>query len=236
MRIAICEDEDKYAEQLTEYINEWAKERNILMEIFAHVTAEKFLYEWEDGEDYDVIFLDIKMGSMTGMELAKIIRRTNRDVAIVFATNMKEYAIGGYSVAALQFLLKPVRKEDCVACLNKVYTSDRIRKYFVFNDFDKTLRIPHEDIIYIEMFSHSATLITAKDEYTFRKTISQLLKELDDDLFVKCHKSYIINIRHVESVSKTFAFMSNGGEVPLSKNIAKYIYERFYNYNVNRVK
>ena len=155
---------------------------------------------------------------------------------IIFTTNMKEYAISGYSVDAMQYLLKPVRKEDCFACLDKIYQSDRIRKHFIFSDIEKTFRIAHEDIIYIEMFSHNATIVTAKDEYTFRKTITQLLKELNDDVFVKCHKSYIINIRHVESVSKTFAFMSNGGGVPLSKNIAKEINERFYKYNVSRVR
>jgi len=197
MRIVICEDEYKYADQLIGYINEWAEEQNILVEIFTYIAAEKFLYEWEDGEDYDLMFLDIKMGSITGVELAQIIRRTNKNVAIVFTTSMKEYAIVGYTVDAMQYLLKPVRKEDCFACLDRVYQSDRIKKYFLFNDLDKTFRIPHEDIIYIEKFAHNATMITAKSDYTFRKTIAQLLGELNSHLFMQCHKSYIINIRHM---------------------------------------
>lgn len=236
MRIAICEDEDKYADQLIDYINEWAKEKDILVEVFVHITAEKFLYEWEDSEDYDMIFLDIKMGTITGMELAKIMRRTNKDIPIIFTTNMKEYAIAGYSVDAMQYLLKPVQKEDCFACLNRVYQNDRIKKYFMFNDVDKTFRIPHEDIIYIEKFAHNATIVTAKDEYIFRKTMMQLLEELNNDLFIQCHKSYIINIHHMESLSKTFAVMSNGSEVPMSKNMVKEINERFYKYNVSRVR
>jgi DNA-binding LytR/AlgR family response regulator len=235
MRIAICEDEDKYAEQLIEYINEWAKDKNIFAEIFTHINAERFLYEWEESEDYDMIFLDIKMGRMTGMELAKIIRKTNNNVAIVFISNMKEYVIKGYSVAAMQFLLKPVKKEDCFACLSKVYKSSRVKKYYLLDDSEKTFKIPHEDIIYVEMFSHNAAMATLKQEYSFRKTLTRILEELNDDLFIKCHKSYIINIRHVEAVSKTFAFMSNGAEVPLSKNIAREINERFIKYNVNKV-
>ena len=79
---------------------------------------------------------------MTGIELAKLIRRTNRDVAIVFATNLQEYAIAGYSVDAMQYLLKPVRKEDCFSCLNSAYQRHKDgQKYFVFNDIDKTIRI-----------------------------------------------------------------------------------------------
>jgi DNA-binding LytR/AlgR family response regulator len=236
MRIAICEDEDKYTKQLIEDINEWAVLKKIKVEIFAYINAEKFLYRWEDGEDYDILFLDIKMGSITGMELAKIIRRTNKDIPIVFVTNMKEYAIVGYSVDAMQYLLKPICKEDCFNCLNKAYQSDRIKKYFLFDDLDKTKRVPHEDIIYIEKFAHNAEIVTYKSKYTLRKTISQLLEELNDDLFVQCHKSYIINIRHMESLSKTFAFMSNNAEIPLSKTVVKEINERFYKYNVSRVR
>lgn len=235
MKIVICEDEDKYAAQLTGYINEWAKNESVFVEIFTHITAEKFLYDWEDSEDYDVIFLDIKMGSMTGMELAQIIRKSNKDIPIIFTTNMKEYAIMGYSVDAMQYLLKPVKKEECFACLDRVYKSDRIKKYFMFKDLDKTFRIPHEDIIYIEKFAHNAAIVTVKSKYIFRKTIAQLLEELNDNLFVQCHRSYIVNIRHIDSVSKNFLVMSNNNEIMLSKNLAKKINEKFYNYNVNKV-
>ena len=235
MRIAICEDEEKYAAQLVGYINEWAEANNVFTEIFTFSAAEKFLYEWEESENYDALFLDIKMGSMTGMELAKIIRRTNKDVAIIFATSMKEYAIKGYSVDAMQYLLKPVQKGDCFACLDKIYQSDRIQKYFLFSDVEKTVRVPHKDIIYIEKFAHNAEMITIGGEYTFRKTIAQLLAELGGGLFAQCHKSYIINIRHMESLSKSFAVMSNGNKIPVSKNMVKEINERFYNYNVNKV-
>jgi DNA-binding LytR/AlgR family response regulator len=105
----------------------------------------------------------------------------------------------------------------------------------LYNDLEKIIRIPHEDIIYIEKFRHNADMVTVKSKYTLRKTMAQLLGELDSNLFVQCHKSYIINIRHMESISKTYAFMSNGAEVPLSKNLVKEVNNRFYKYNVNRV-
>jgi len=235
MRISICEDEDKYANQIIAYINEWAKEKNIFVEIFSHISAERFLYEWEESEDYDLIFLDIKMGRMSGMELAKIIRRDNKEVAIVFVTNMKEYVLKGYSVDAMQFLLKPVRRESCLDCLNKAYKNSKVKKYYLLNDIEKTFKLPHRDIIYIEMFSHNATMITTEKEYTFRKTMTKILEELNDDLFIRCHKSYIINIRHIEAISRNFAFMSSDIEIPLSKNIAKEINDKFIKYNLNKV-
>ena len=235
MKIVICEDEGVFSEQLVEYINEWAKTAAVFVEIFIYTTAEKFLYEWEDGEDYDLIFLDIKMGRMSGMDLAKLIRKTNNDIPIVFTTNMKEYVFKGYSVSAMQYLLKPVKKEDCFTCLNKVLQSNKTKKYYLLNDTEKTVKIPTSDIIYIEMYSHTATMVTATKKYECRKTVSQVLEELNDALFIKCHKSFIINIRHIEAVSKVFAVMSNGSEIPLSKNIAGEINEKFIKYNVSKV-
>ena len=235
MKIEVCEDENVFSEQLVEYINEWAKSKSVFVEIFTYISAEKFLYEWEDSEDYDIVFLDIKLGKMSGMDLAKIIRKTNNDLPIVFATNMKEYVIKGYSVSAMQYLLKPVKKDDCFNCLNRILQSNKTKKYYLLNDLEKTVKIPTSDIIYIRMFSHTATMVTSAKEYEFRKTISQLLADLDDKLFVKCHKSYIINIRHVESVSKNYAVMSNGEEIPLSKDSAIEINDMFIKYNIHKI-
>lgn len=234
MKIVICEDEEVFSNVLIEYINEWAKIKSVFVEVFTYMTAGKFLDEWEESEDYDMIFLDIKMGKINGMDLAKIIRKTNIDIPIVFTTNMKEYVFKGYAVSAMQYLLKPVKKEDCFTCLNKVHQESKAKKYYLLNDIEKTVKIPTSDIIYISMASNNATMRTTTKEYTFRKTISQLLTELDDKLFVKCHKSFIINIRHVESISKSFVIMSNDEEIPLSKDIANEIYDIFIKYNMNK--
>jgi len=235
MKIAVCEDEEVFSEQIVEYINEWAKEKSIFIETFTYITAEKFLDEWGDSEDYDIIFIDIKMGKMNGMELAKFIRKTNNEIPLVFATSMKEYILKGYTVSAMQYLLKPVKKEDCFNCLNRVLQTNKIKKYYLFTDTDKTVRIPITEIIYIKMFSHTATIVTLKKEYEVRKTISQLLEELDDNLFIKCHKSFIINIRHIESVSKSYATMSNDEEIPLSKDVVTQINDMFIKYNKNKI-
>ena len=234
MKIVICEDEHIFSEHLVGYIDEWAKEKSVFVETFIYTAAERFLDEWNDSEDYDIIFLDIKMDKMNGMDLAKVIRKTNSYIPIVFATNMREYVFKGYSVAAMQYLLKPVKKEDCFTCLNRVHQGSRVKKYYIVNDIEKTVKIPVSEIIYIKMFSHTATMVTTGKEYAFRKTISQLLAELNDELFIKCHKSFIINIRHVESISKTYVIMSNDEEIPLSKDIAGKINDLFIKYNVNK--
>ena len=236
MKIVICEDEKIFAKKLAAIIHEWAKERGISVKVFAYSSAERFWPEWQESEDYDALFLDIVMGEKSGMELAGDIRRTNADIPIVFVTNMREYAIDGYEVSATQYILKTAEKEKYYDCLDRISQNRRLIRYYVFKDIDRNVRVPHEDIIYIEKFAHKAEMVTPKGRYEFRRTMVQLLKELDDDLFARCHKSYIINIRHLDSISNTSAIMANGDKIPLSKNMSKEMNERFYKYNVNKVR
>ena len=235
MKIAICEDEAVFSGQLTEHVNDWAREKSVFVEIFTYTNAEKFLYDWEESEDYDILFLDIKMSKMSGMDLARIIRKTNEDLPIVFTTGMTEYIIQGYIVSAMQYLLKPVPKAACFDCLDRALGNIKTKKYYLLNDTDKTVKIPVTNIIYIKMFSHTATMVTLTKEHQFRKTMSQILDELNDSLFIKCQKSFIINIRHVESISKKIVVMSNDDEIPLGKDVAGEINDMFIKYNMNKV-
>ncbi|MCL2158329.1 MAG: LytTR family DNA-binding domain-containing protein [Oscillospiraceae bacterium] len=234
MKIAICEDAEFFSKQLAGYANEWAVERNVSVDVFAYETAEEFLEDWNENEDYDIVFLDIIMGTIDGMELANIIRRTNYDVALVFVTNRGEYVGGGYDVLAMHFLTKPAQKEKIFACLDRANQSDRANKYFLVDQQEKVFRIPHADILYVEKFAHNAELVTAKGKHTVRRTMAQLKGELDDGLFVQCHKSYIVNIRRIDSYESSFVTMVNGAKIPLSKNMAKEINKKFIEYGTNK--
>jgi Response regulator of the LytR/AlgR family len=234
MKIAVCEDEKIFSDKLVGYINEWSVQKNIFVEIFEYNSAESFLYTWSENENIDVIFLDIKMKSMTGIELAKIIRKTNTKIQIIFTTNMREHILTGYTVSAMQYLLKPVNKKDCFICLDKVCDISQNEKYYIYKDNEKTIRIPFSDIIYIEMSSHNATIFRNSESYSMRKTITQIMSEIDDMWFIKCHKSYIVNVRHIESISKNAVTMSEDTIIPVSRNMIDEINEKFINYNTNK--
>lgn len=234
MKIAICEDEKVFSDTLTEYIHEWANQKNIFTEIFAYNSAESFLYVWSENEDFDLIFLDIKMSAMTGVELAKLIRKTNDKVQLIFTTNMKEYVFAGYGVSAMQYLLKPISKKECFLYLDKVSSLMKTSKYYIYQDVEKIIRIPLTDIHYIKMVSHYATIYTSEESYVLRKTVAQVLDEINDVWFVKCHKSYIVNVRHIDSISKTAVIISGNTEIPVSKNMVDEINKKFIDYNTNR--
>ena len=124
MKIVVCEDQAVQIDLLNSQIKNWAKEYDIDISIDNFSTAESFLFQWSEYDKYDIIFLDIKLSKMSGIELSNIIRERNKTIDIVFITGFFKYALHGYRVGALQYLIKPIDKLDLYFCLDK--TMDRI--------------------------------------------------------------------------------------------------------------
>ncbi|MBC5997157.1 response regulator [Romboutsia ilealis] len=124
MNIAACEDQTLQLDLLNTQIKNWAKEKKVNISIDNFINAESFLFQWSDYDQYDIIFLDVELDKMSGIELSNIIRERNKVVDIVFVTGFFKYALHGYRVGALQYLIKPIDKLDLYFCLDK--TMDRI--------------------------------------------------------------------------------------------------------------
>ena len=108
MKIAVCEDQTVQIDLLNYEIENWSDEKNISISIDNFTTAEAFLFQWSDYNKYDIIFLDIKLSKMSGIELSNIIREKDKNIDIVFVTGFLKYALHGYKVGAIQYLMKPV--------------------------------------------------------------------------------------------------------------------------------
>lgn len=128
INIAICEDDENQLLINKYYIEQWANFREKRINILLYKNAESFLFNWNYEEDIDIVFLDIKMGQMSRMELARYIREQDQNISLVFITGESKYVFDGYSVQALNYLLKPVKKEDIIPCLDLLF--NRNMKYF----------------------------------------------------------------------------------------------------------
>ena len=115
-KIAICDDSQADAEYIAKLVKEWAKDRIVIIKSFP--SAEAFMFNYTEEKDYDVLLLDIEMGKMDGVTMAKAIRQDNESVQIVFITGYSEYIADGYDVAALHYLIKPVKKEQLWSVLD----------------------------------------------------------------------------------------------------------------------
>lgn len=232
MQVAICEDQVIQSDLLNIQIENWAKERgtNILVDNFS--TAESFLFQWADYDKYDIIFLDIKLDKMSGIDLSNIIRERNKTVNIVFVTGFFKYALHGYRVSALQYLMKPIKVQDLYFCLDK--TLERLNNNdkmstLIIETTKKSVKLDYNEIYYCIMFSPYIDIHTNLEKITLRKKISEIEKILPREYFVRCHRSYIINIKHIKHITKSKALLSNGVEIPISRGKYKEINDAFIN-------
>ena len=233
MKIAICEDQAVQVNLLNNKIKKWADDYDIEVTINNFTTAESFLFEWEDYDKYDIIFLDIKLGKISGVELSNIIREKNKNVDIVFVTGFFKYALHGYKVGALQYLMKPIKISDLYFCLNK--TQERISnkndKYMMILETPKKyIKLNCNEIHYCIMFSPYIDIHTSSEKITVRKKISELEREIPSKYFIRCHRSYIVNLKYVKSITKDSVVLESGIRIPISRGRYKDINDTFINY------
>ena len=233
MKIAVCEDEAVQVNLLNNKIKKWANDYDIEVTINNFTTAESFLFEWEDYDKYDIIFLDIKLGKISGVELSNIIREKNKNVDIVFVTGFFKYALHGYKVGALQYLMKPIKISDLYFCLNK--TQERISnkndKYMMILETPKKyIKLNCNEIHYCIMFSPYIDIHTSSEKITVRKKISELEREIPSKYFIRCHRSYIVNLKYVKSITKDSVVLESGIRIPISRGRYKDINDTFINY------
>ncbi len=234
MKIAICEDVQSCAETLENFIRNWSADNGVFVEIYTYSSAEQYLFYLDETADMDLLFLDIRMGDMNGFELARKLRDLNYSTHIVFTTDSEEYVYEGYNVFALNYIIKPVTYLKCRDVLNIVRTRMENKKYYLCKTTDETVRIPYEEIICVVMNSHNAIITTTTETYITRKTIAEVLTALNDDIFMQCHKSSIVNIQHIFSISRKKLKLTNDIYVNVSDRYINDLNDKFIKYNRNR--
>ena len=178
-------------------------------------SAEAFLFHYAEKKDYDILLLDIEMGAMDGVTLAKTLKR-KRYPPLVFLTGYSDYISEGYEVAALHYLLKPVQKEKLFSVLYRAL--DKVKKNEKILNLEtgsEMLRIPIYEIRYADVTGNYVT-IHAKKDYTLKMTLGKLEKLLDER-FYRAGRSVIVNITHISRVTKTEIKLNDGTVVPLPR-------------------
>ena len=226
--IVICDDNPVDTKYISDLGMGWANGRSISLQTFQ--SAEAFLLQYDEGKDYDILLLDIEMGKMDGITLAEFIRKDNKPVQIIFITGYPDYMSEGYEVAALHYLLKPIQKEKLFQVLDRaVENLIHQRKSMVFDTSDGHIRLYLDEVIYAEAFLHSTELKTASESYGLKEPITKLEGKLGKG-FVRCHRSYIVNLRWISRLSRTEITLDNGMCLPLSRRHADEVRRCFIDY------
>jgi DNA-binding LytR/AlgR family response regulator len=227
VRIAVCEDEKAHQNIITSMLQGWATVSGRDIDVAAFNDAESLLILWDDVV-FDVLILDIEMKKMSGMELAKTIRRIDDDVIIIFVTSHESYSLEGYDVNPLHFLMKPLDEKIFHKVLDKAFAIYQLTggDGLVIHSDAGLEKIPADKIYFISMYSHTAEIYTADEMYVTRMTVNDLLQALPAH-FINCHRSYIINMFKVTCVFDDHIVMANDTEIPLSRGNIKRVRELF---------
>lgn len=225
-QVAICEDEKIFSKTHEKICHDILTKLDIEFHISVFDNSVDFL-KTSPGVKYNLILLDIIMDGINGVELAKTIRRSDGEATIIFVTSSKEYALQGYDVKALHYLMKPVD----VTLLERLIIEDYRHKfqnnYLIIKSGSQNLRIPINDIIALETTGRKVTLTLPDRSIHYSGKLTDLLDELPKDRFVRCHQAYAVNISNIRELARQDAVTVTGKVIPVSRTFMKNVQRAF---------
>ncbi len=222
-KIAICDDINADRQYVLEMVNRWAASAGHAVHSDTFTSAESFLFRYADESDYDILLLDIEMGEMNGVDLAKNIRKINDSVQIVFITGFPDFIAEGYEVSALHYLMKPVSEEKLHAVLDKAASNLAKAEKRLCVTFDRqTDYIPLSKITYIEAQKQYIMIYTDGKAYRMKSSLADAERQLDE-YFFKCQRSFVVNLRYVKRIKSDCVVLKNDEEIPISRGMAEKI-------------
>lgn len=229
-KIAICDDSAADRQFVLDMVGRWAASAGHVVHTDTFPSAENFLFHYAEESDYDILLLDIEMGAMDGVAMAKRIRQDNESMQIVFITGFADYISEGYDVAALHYLMKPVKQDKLFAVLDRaVAAMQKTERVILLPVGGEMLRLLVSRVQYVEAFSHTVAIVTGTDTIQIKMPISEVEKLLGDG-FIRCHRSYLVGLKHIARLSKTEVVLDSGKSLPLSRGAAPLVHKAFISY------
>ena len=227
VRIAICDDEERYRIELKTILNKLLINADLNIDTFddGNILADAFAVS-----PYDLVFLDIEMPAVDGITLAKKIRARSENVFIVFLTSHIEYALEGYEVNALRYLTKPVDIEKLKEVIRYVQEKQGSSRQIIIKEDGEEILIDINDVIYMESMNQNVRIVTAKGEHVIRYNISDFEDQLKNDGFFRIHRGYLISLSKVKKLSGNDVILDGGETLPVSRSNVKPLKEALYTY------
>ena len=233
MRIAICDgcsfDRELFADMLHDYF----AGQPIRYELEQYENGSSLICDIEEGAWFDVVFLDIYMNDLLGIDVARRLRAQQYDGEIVFLTASSDFAVDSYDVGAAGYLLKPHSLERLGKVMDRILQRFDIGTYQI-RQRSMVVRIPFYEILYVES-SNSKCILHRKDgnSYVIYKRLGEIEDELNEERFLRCHQSYLVNMDYIQQVDKQFT-LTTGDTVLIRQRDLKVIREAYLGYVASR--
>ncbi len=222
MRIGVCDDISFYVEELSACIASWAQQRNINVRIEKFATGEEVLFDLEGRGDFAVMFMDIELGGINGIEAALRLREKNRLASIVFVTQYENYLKETFCLYPCQFVEKPISRQKICRVLDRAAREQKIYyETFFFRRNRITFNIPLRQVLYFASDRRTIRIIMeGGKEHVFYEKLDRLEQRLSgyNHYFLRIHQSYLINKRQVEQFHSKHIVMRNGDILAVSRD------------------
>ena len=218
LQLAVCDDERVFRSDLRKILGTELELCGIDYHISEFTSGEELIAGLEKA-DCQILFLDIEMKGIDGVEAARRLRETKRQMEIVFVTSYADFVFQGYEVRALNYILKPYEPEKIAAVLHTALEALDIEaeKYYVIDQRGGSIRVPLSSVKYFSSDRRTVHAVTTEQEYTFYEKLSDLETELPDT-FVRIHNRYLVHLKYLDAVRQNTAVV-DGEELPVSRPV-----------------
>jgi Response regulator of the LytR/AlgR family len=238
INIAICDDNVEELEIISSYVSKNLKELDIPFKI-SHFSEGQDLIEHINSskEVFDLLFLDIYMKFSNGIDIARKIRNLDKDCNIIFITSSKEHAIDSYEVKALYYILKPLDKEKLNTAIKiAIENLNKENKQVLIKNKTGSYRILYKDILYAESEARVVNIYLKSGKViSFYSKLEEFFQRLQDERFLKCHKSFVVNMDYILKIENNNIFMGDNIIIPISSANIAAIKEKYFGYLLKEI-
>lgn len=233
--VAICDDSKAMVEAVKVSLEEYAKERDRDLRIFTFYSGDELVENYSC--NYDILFLDIKMPGIDGIQAAEKIRRKDKKIIIIFLTSLMQHALDGYKVRAANYIIKPIKKKRLMMEMDRWIEelAQREEPFITVHNDNGNYKILLKSISYIETYNRNLMIHTADGDILCYWKLKEMEARIKQYGFSRCHSSYLVNLFYVENIEKMDIKLSSGVVIPIGKSKKKDFMQELARYWGNNI-
>ena len=229
-RLMVCEDEEQTRAALCALCGEILDGMNVEHSVSAFSGAEELERALSAGERFDLLCLDILMDGKTGIELAKQLRTYDEEVSLLFITGSSDFLKDGYAVRPIQYLFKPVERSELADALSADLRLHHTPETVSIHTKTGVSSLPLRGLRYIESQDHMAVAYLPEGARSYRINLSELERLLPSRLFCRCHRGFLVNMKHIAVIDRRGVLLDDGTLIPVGRSYYERAQERFVHY------
>lgn len=235
LNIAVCDDLKEERVGLSRMIRAYCQERGIDLRLRLYSSGRELLDSVERSGPLNMLFLDIYMPGLSGVDTARELRKTDKSCAVVFVTTSTDHGLESYEVEASDYIVKPVRSEDVDRAMDWYisHMPEELRSLRVYSE-GEWMDYPLSSILYIEILDHQSYIHIKNRTVVVRRSMSDLVSSIDSPDFMRCHRSYLVNLNYVQSIENCDFRLTDGTLVPIRAGNLNKIREDFINWTYKK--